>query len=116
VSGSPAYRAVSELERRAAAQLAAIHWTIVRLARKRNEIIARNARARKALFEQRFGSAFACTALSSHTIWTANAAAECAATQRAQMLDVARIAGERLHWARCRRGLERRAAKRTENG
>ncbi|HEV2037697.1 MAG TPA: hypothetical protein VGQ96_03735, partial [Candidatus Eremiobacteraceae bacterium] len=55
--------------------------------------------------------AFQCQTLSEHMLWTAAALAGIAAALHAQRATVNALALERMHWARCRRGLERRALR-----
>jgi hypothetical protein len=113
VKPTPAYRAILELERRSAARLAALHADFLRLGRARRDIIALSARSRRSLLARSSWSALECAAISAHTIWVAAAAADLSAAQRIDGTHAAKIAQERMHWAGCRRGLERRAARET---
>lgn len=105
---SQAHRAVAELERRAAVRLAAMHAELTRLAHARNDLIARNAHARSTLLARSRCSGFECFTLAAHTVWTGVAASALLAAHHAQLARSAMLARERMHWARCRVGLERR--------
>jgi hypothetical protein len=64
-----------------------------------------------ALFESAQWSSFQCHALVVHTAWSAAAAFDLSSAYRREVARLKTIAAERMHWARCRHGLERRARR-----
>ncbi len=111
MTASASHRAVLDLERRAAARLAAVHVNLYRLSEARNDLIARAAQVRRTLLGRASCSGFEIAALAAHMVRAAAAAAELSAAQRDDNTLAAKLNAERLHWARCRRGLERRAER-----
>ena len=109
MTASSSHRAVLDLERRAAARLAAVLVNLRRLGCARRDVIARAAQARRTLLGQARCSGFEIAALAAHMLRAASAAADLSDAQREDGALAARLDAERLHWARCRRGLERRA-------
>jgi hypothetical protein len=108
---SASHRAVLDLERRAAARLAAVNVDLQRLGKARDGIIASAAQARGTLFGRTSCSGFEIAALAIHMVRAATAAAELSDAQRDDRALAAKLSAERLHWARCRRGLERRGGR-----
>ena len=113
MTASSSHRAVLDLERRAAARLAAVLVNLRRLGCARRDIIAKAAQARRTLLERTRCSGFEIAALAAHMLGVASAAADISDAQRDDSALAARLDAERLHWARCRRGLERRAKRRS---
>jgi hypothetical protein len=108
VRQSSAYNVVVSLEQLTAARLASCRADIARLMRRRYDLINRNARVRQSLLDRQWCSGFEFAALFAHTAWTAAVASSLLAAKSKERVASAKLAQERLHWARCRRGLERR--------
>ena len=111
MKASPAHRAVAELERRAAARLAAADAKLARLNRDKQSLVACHVQARQSMLASSQWRSLECQALAAHMLWVAAAAARISATQRHETVNRESIACERVHWARCRVGLERRARR-----
>jgi hypothetical protein len=108
VKTSPAYQAIAELERRAAARLACADATLAHLIRDKQNLLAHHVRARQSMLGSSHWRGLECQALAAHMTWVAAGAARISAVQRQEMNARAGLARERMHWARCRIGLERR--------
>ena len=111
MKASPAYRAVAELERRAAARLAAAEAKLAHLTRDKQTLVACHVRARQSMLASSQWGSLECQALTAHMAWVAAAAARISDAQRHETGNRVTVARERVHWARCRIGLERRARR-----
>jgi len=108
---SPAYQAVADLERIAAARLARADATLTHLISDKCDLVAGHVRARQTMLGSFRWSSLECHALAAHMVWVAAGAARISAKQRHEINARAALARERTHWARCRKGLERRVRR-----
>lgn len=111
MKNSPTYHAVAELERRAAARLARADATLAHLIRDRHGLLAEHVRARQAMLGSSQWGSLECYALAAHMTWVATGAARISTARRLEMTNREALARERMHWACCRIGLERRARR-----
>ncbi len=108
---SGTFRAIAELERRAAASVWSARLRAAQLVRDRARLIAANAAERLDLTKATTWSSLDCYMLATRTTWTAANASALISAARSELARASAIAQERWHWAACRRGLERRAAR-----
>jgi hypothetical protein len=105
--------AVGELERRAAALMRASLWHAHDLAHRRARLIARVAGERRNLLTAGRHESFQYHVLTARTLWSATYASVLADSHQHELLSAAKARAQRLHWAACRRGLERCAGRKT---
>ena len=102
---------MAELERRAAARLAAADAKLAHLNHDKQSLVACHVRARQSMLASSQWRSLECQALTAHMLWVAAGAARISTAQRHETVNRETVARERVHWARCRIGLERRARR-----
>ncbi|MBC5807725.1 MAG: hypothetical protein DLM53_07695 [Candidatus Eremiobacter antarcticus] len=102
---------VSKLEEREQAAVAAASLRADRLSDCRAAVIRQNLRARRAVGEQTIWMHFDCACLWGHTVWASGVAGRFSALHAAELQHVSERDVHRMHWARCRVGVERRRSR-----
>ncbi len=102
---------LSRLEEREKAAVAAANTRADRLADCRIAVIRQNLAARRALCQQTMWMHFDCACLWGHTVWASGVAGRFSALHAAELRHFAERDAQRLNWARCRVGVERRTAR-----
>ncbi|MBV8461073.1 MAG: hypothetical protein JOZ50_10825 [Candidatus Eremiobacteraeota bacterium] len=104
-----ALQAVGELERRADALMRAALAHAHEFAHNRARLIALVAEERRLLLTVGQHESFRYHVLTARTLWSATRASLLVQSCQHELTTAAKARQERLHWAACRRGLERRA-------
>jgi hypothetical protein len=102
---------LSRLEERESAAVAAGSARADHLAHCRAAVIRDNLRARRALTERTAWMHFDCACLWGHTVWASSEASRFSALHAQEMRQAAQRTVQRMHWARCRVGVERRRSR-----